>query len=180
MMRAGMGLGGIVLVWGLAGPVLAQSSDPVSFLTGVSPQNMVNQRVDISQSLAPPPQTTDGFSIRRLLNKAFPFLVSAPTPSINQFSPSGVAGFSPPPNISSFSPLAFFGLKAQSQAQVPRPLPAPTAPAATPVVMPLFKPTTGLPPIINSPIQPVLPPASLPPFQLTGPIQPVPPLVPNN
>jgi hypothetical protein len=178
-MRIGMGLGGIVLGFGLAGTIWAQNSDPSSFLTGVSPQNLVNQQIDVSQSLIPTAQTTEGFSFRRFLGKVIPGF--AATPNLGQFSPKAIAGFMSPPNISSFSPLAIFGTKEKTPTKLPLPLPAPTTTAPMQPLMPLYKPTTVLPTFnYNSPIQPVLPPASLPPFKLTGPIRPIPPFVPNN
>jgi hypothetical protein len=83
-MREAYGIGGLLVLMGLATPAWAQQRDPSSFMTGVRPQDIVFQKIiDVPEAAAPQvqPRTVDRFSFRQMLSKVFPFVSPSTPPS---------------------------------------------------------------------------------------------------
>jgi hypothetical protein len=135
-------VGGIAVGLGLVSQASAQQRDMQSFLTGVKPQDIVYQKViDVPQFAGPnvQPQTSETFSVRRMLSKVFPFISASPKPSFQMSVPLL-------PGSNQGSPLQpvlpQFGL--------------PQTTFGSPF-FPHVLPTNGLPPVPDNVLKPVLP-----------------------
>jgi hypothetical protein len=176
-MRASSWLGGMVFLFVLIAPAVAQNADPTSFMTGISPRDLVNKKIDLPNGVLGPSPAPDKFSFKQILSKLVPGL--GLTREVSNLSANALAS-SKPPNLTQLSPSVVSGAKGKKSPQsFPISLPnvIPTD-GKKPLIYPL-PPTTTLPTIPDSPFKPVLPTTTLPPPVNTT-IKPVLPFTPKN